>query len=186
MSSPQDVSDVCFSHSGHSLAVATLGGSVSICSVAADAGTGALAASVVHTFAPFANDSDDDNGSNDSANAKAAAGVRHVAFLARSDSVLLCVDANGASLATYVRPLALRAHYRALAWGVAPHTAHETAWPQLHAASLGGDSVEVDFAKANADDAPQCAGRLTLPNVKSQVSAGRLAAESESNHELQQ
>ena len=142
--------------------------------MAADAATGALAASVVHTFAPFANDSDGSASASASANANAATGVRHVAFLARSDSVLLCVDANGAALATYVRPLALRAHYRALAWGVAPHTAHETAWPQLHAASLaggGGDSAEVDFAKANADDAPQCAGRLTLPNVKSQVTA---------------
>ena len=175
MSLAQDVSDVCFSHSGHSLAVATLAGTVSICSVAADAATGALAASVVHTFAPFANNSDGDNGSSASGSAnEKATGVRHVAFLARSDSVLMCVDANGAALATHVRPLALRAHYRALAWGVAPHAAHETAWPQLYAASLGGDGVEVDFAKANADDAPQCAGRLALPNVKSQVPIGKI------------
>jgi hypothetical protein len=40
---------------------------------------------------------------------------------------------------------------------------------QLLANDKDWDSAAADLATANADDAPQCAGRLSLPSVKSQV-----------------
>jgi hypothetical protein len=60
-----------------------------------------------------------------------SAGVRQVFFAARCDSVLLCVDESRTQVATVVRPLGLRAHYRALAWRVAPHEAPVAIWPQV-------------------------------------------------------